>query len=184
MEALRTPLEEGEVRLARRDGVARYPARFQLVLAANPCPCAPADPKDCICAPMAKRRYLGKLSGPLLDRVDLRVEMHTARAGAFAVEEGESTAVVRERVACARAVAEERWRPHGIRTNADVSGALLRRKFRPEAAAMERLRTALDRGLLSIRGVDRTRGSKTRSRPADHRSSRRTLARRRKDGAP
>ena len=156
MEALRTPLEEGEVRLARRDGVARYPARFQLVLAANPCPCAPADPKDCICAPMAKRRYLGKLSGPLLDRVDLRVEMHTARAGAFAVEEGESTAVVRERVACARAVAEERWRPHGIRTNADVSGALLRRKFRPEAAAMERLRTALDRGLLSIRGVDRT----------------------------
>src|SRR4029077_5153783 len=102
MEALRTPLEEGEVRLARRDGVARYPARFQLVLAANPCPCAPADPKDCICAPMAKRRYLGKLSGPLLDRVDLRIEMHTARAGAFTVEEGESTAVVRERVAGAR----------------------------------------------------------------------------------
>jgi magnesium chelatase family protein len=156
MEALRTPLEEGEVRLARRDGVARYPARFQLVLAANPCPCAPADPKDCICAPMAKRRYLGKLSGPLLDRVDLRVEMHTARAGAFAVEEGESTVAVRERVAAARAVAEQRWRPHGIRTNAEVSGALLRRTFRPEAAAMEPLRTALDRGLLSIRGVDRT----------------------------
>ncbi len=132
MEALRTPLEEGEVRLARRDGVARYPARFQLVLAANPCPCAPADPKDCICAPMAKRRYLGKLSGPLLDRVDLRIEMHTARAGAFAVEDGESTAAVRERVAGARAVAEQRWRPHGIRTNAEVSGALLRRKFRPD----------------------------------------------------
>jgi magnesium chelatase family protein len=156
MEALRTPLEEGEVRLARRDGVARYPARFQLVLAANPCPCAPADPKDCICAPMAKRRYLGKLSGPLLDRVDLRVEMHTARAGAFTVDEGEPTAVVRDRVAAARAVAEERWRPHGIRTNAEVSGALLRRKFRLDAAAMEPLRTALDRGLLSIRGVDRT----------------------------
>jgi len=156
MEALRTPLEEGEVRLARRDGVARYPARFQLVLAANPCPCAPADPKDCLCAPMAKRRYLGKLSGPLLDRVDLRVEMHTARAGAFAVEEGESTSVVRDRVAAARSVAEERWRPHGIRTNAEVSGALLRRKFRPEAAAMQPLRTALDRGLLSIRCVDRT----------------------------
>jgi magnesium chelatase family protein len=156
LEALRTPLEEGEVRLARRDGVARYPARFQLVLAANPCPCAPADPKDCICAPMAKRRYLGKLSGPLLDRVDLRVEMHRARAGAFAVEDAESTAAVQERVAAARTVAEQRWRPHGIRTNAEVSGALLRRKFRPEAAAMDPLRTALDRGLLSIRGVDRT----------------------------
>jgi magnesium chelatase family protein len=156
MEALRTPLEEGEVRLARRDGVACYPARFQLVLAANPCPCAPADPKDCICASMAKRRYLGKLSGPLLDRVDLRVEMHMARAGAFAAEEGESTAVVRERVAAARAVAEERWRPHGIRTNAEVGGALLRRKFRLDATAMKPLRTALDSGQLSIRGMDRT----------------------------
>jgi magnesium chelatase family protein len=82
--------------------------------------------------------------------------MHTARAGAFAVEDGESTAVVRERVAAARAVAEERWRPYGIRTNAEVSGALLRRKFRLETAAMEPLRSALDRGLISIRGVDRT----------------------------
>jgi magnesium chelatase family protein len=156
MEALRTPLEEGEVRLARRDGVARYPARFQLVLAANPCPCAPPDPKDCMCASLAKRRYLGKLSGPLMDRVDLRVEMHTARAGAFASDEGESTALVRERVAAARAVAEERWRPHGIRTNAEVSGALLRRKFRLGADAMKPLRTALDSGQLSIRGMDRT----------------------------
>jgi magnesium chelatase family protein len=156
MEALRTPLEEGEVRIARSDGVARYPARFQLVLAANPCPCAPADPKDCICASMVKRRYLGKLSGPLLDRVDLRVEMHMARAGAFAADEGEPTAAVRERVAAARAVAEERWRPHGIRTNAEVSGALLRRKFRLDPVAMKPLRTALDRGQISIRGVDRT----------------------------
>jgi magnesium chelatase family protein len=82
--------------------------------------------------------------------------MHTARAGAFAVDDGESTAAVRERVALARTIAEERWRPHGIRTNAEVSGALLRRKFRLDAAAMEPLRTALDRGLISIRGVDRT----------------------------
>ena len=106
---------------------------------------------------MAKRRYLGKLSGPLLDRVDLRVEMHTARAGAVRRRgrrvDGASSGNAWQR---ARAVAEERWRPHGIRTNAEVSGALLRRKFRPDAAAMEPLRTALDRGLLSIRGVDRT----------------------------
>ena len=156
MEALRTPLEEGEVRLARRDGVARYPARFQLVLAANPCPCAPADPKDCICAASAKRRYLGKLSGPLLDRVDLRVEMHMARAGVFAAEDGECTAVVRGRVAAARAAAEERWRPHGIRTNAEVSGALLRRNFRLAGVAMKPLRSALDSGQVSIRGMDRT----------------------------
>ena len=126
------------------------------MLAANPCPCASADPRDCICAPTAKRRYLGRLSGPLLDRVDLRVQMHPVRTGAFAAQGGESTACVRERVAAAREAAAQRWQPHGIRTNAEVSGALLRRRFRPEAAAMAPLRTALDRGLLSIRGVDRT----------------------------
>ncbi|SPM43635.1 Predicted ATPase with chaperone activity [Mycobacterium numidiamassiliense] len=156
LEALRTPLEDGEIRLARRDGVACYPARFQLVLAANPCPCAPADPRDCICAAAAKRRYLGKLSGPLLDRVDLRVQMHSVRAGAFSAADGESTAQVRDRVAQARETAAARWSPHGFRTNAEVSGSLLRRKFRPSNAAMTPLRTALERGLLSIRGLDRT----------------------------
>ena len=156
LDALRTPLEDGEVRLARRDGVACYPARFQLVLAANPCPCAPADPRDCICAPAAKRRYLGRLSGPLLDRVDLRAHLHPVRGGVFAAADGESTAQVRRRVALARDAAAERWRPHGFRTNAEVSGPLLRRKFRPGSAAMDPLRTALERGLLSIRGLDRT----------------------------
>ncbi len=156
LEALRTPLEDGEIRLARRDGVACYPARFQLVLAANLCPCAPADPQDCICAAAAKRRYLGKLSGPLLDRVDLRVQMHPVRAGAFSTTDAESTAQVRHRVALARDAAAERWQPHGFRTNAEVSGALLRRKFRPSNAVMAPLRAALDRGLLSIRGLDRT----------------------------
>ncbi|OBJ54963.1 hypothetical protein A9W95_15885 [Mycobacterium sp. 1423905.2] len=156
LEALRTPLEDGEIRLARRDGVACYPARFQLVLAANPCPCAPADPQDCICAAAVKRRYLGKLSGPLLDRVDLRVEMHPAGVGAFSTEPGEPTSQVRSRVAAARQVAAERWKPHGCTTNAEVSGSLLRRKFRLSSAAMQPLRTALDRGMLSIRGVDRT----------------------------
>ncbi|OBA75828.1 hypothetical protein A5641_23575 [Mycobacterium sp. 1554424.7] len=156
LEALRTPLEDGEIRLARRDGVACYPARFQLVLAANPCPCAPADPQDCVCAAAAKRRYLGKLSGPLMDRVDLRVQMNPVRAGAISVTDGESTDQVRRRVAAARDAAAERWRPYGFRTNAEVSGTLLRRKFRPGNAAMEPLRQALDRGLLSIRGLDRT----------------------------
>ncbi len=156
LEALRTPLEDGEIRLARRDGVARYPARFQLVLAANPCPCAPSDPRECICAPAAKRRYLGKLSGPLLDRVDLRVGLLPARAGAFAAEEGEPTGRVRERVAAARAVAAERWARHGVRTNAEMSGSLLRRRYRPSLDAMAPLHTALDRGLISIRGLDRT----------------------------
>lgn len=156
LESLRTPLEDGEIRLARRDGVARYPARFQLVLAANPCPCAPADPQDCICAAAVKRRYLGKLSGPLLDRVDLRVQLHPVRAGAFADGAAESTLVVRERVAAARAAAADRWKVVGARTNAEVPGPVLRRGFRPSRQAMAPLRQALDRGMLSIRGVDRT----------------------------
>jgi magnesium chelatase family protein len=156
LEALRTPLEDGVIRLARRDGVASYPARFQLVLAANLCPCAPADPRDCICPAAAKRRYLGKLSGPLLDRVDLRVQMHPVRAGAFGTVDGESTAQVRQRVAQARDTAAARWRPHGFATNAEVSGTLLRRKFRPASKALDPLRLAVERGLLSIRGLDRT----------------------------
>jgi len=156
LEALRTPLEDGEIRLARRDGVVCYPARFQLILAANPCPCAPADPRDCICKPAEKRRYLGKLSGPLLDRVDLRVQMHTVRAGALTSERSESSADVRARVAQARAAAAERWRPHGFIANAEVTGAVLRQGFRPGAVAMAPLKAALDRGLISIRGVHRS----------------------------
>jgi magnesium chelatase family protein len=156
LEALRTPLEDGEIRLARRDGVAKYPARFQLVLAANPCPCAAPDPNDCICTSAAKRRYLCKLSGPLLDRVDLRVVMHRERAQAFETDAGESTAAVRDRVQAARDAAAHRWREHGIRTNAEVSGVLLRRRYRLDQEAMKPLKTALDRGVLSIRGDDRT----------------------------
>lgn len=156
LEALRTPLEDGVIRLARRDGVARYPARFQLVLAANPCPCARPDPRDCVCSGHEKRRYLGKLSGPLLDRVDLHVRMNSLRSGAIVATDGEPTDVVRERVATARAAAAERWRRHGIRTNVEVSGALLRRNFRLSPTVMRPFEAALNRGSLSVRGMDRT----------------------------
>ncbi len=155
LEALRTPLEDGQIRLARRDGVVCYPARFLMVLAANPCPCAPAAARDCTCSPAHKRRYLAKLSGPLLDRVDLRVEMHSVRAGAFAPDQSESSAQVRARVAQARGAAAERWRAYGFTTNAEVTGTVLRRDFRLGNAAMAPLRTALDRGVLSVRGVHR-----------------------------
>ena len=74
LDALRQPLEKGYIVLHRSAGAVRYPAKFQLVLAANPCPCA-ARADECICAPMVRRRYLQRLSGPLLDRVDLRVQV-------------------------------------------------------------------------------------------------------------
>ncbi|MFZ2173952.1 MAG: YifB family Mg chelatase-like AAA ATPase [Rhodococcus sp. (in: high G+C Gram-positive bacteria)] len=155
LEALRTPLEDGEVRIARRDGVARYPARFQLILAANPCPCAPAREADCVCAPTARRRYLGKLSGPLLDRVDLRVRMQAVATGAFIDEVGESTENVRKRVADARGAAAERWSGHGWRTNAEVPGPALRQKFRLSRPALAPVERALRKGIITARGADR-----------------------------
>lgn len=155
LEALRTPLEDGEVRVARRDGVARYPARFQLILAANPCPCAPARDADCVCAPTARRRYLGRLSGPLLDRVDLRVRMTSVSTSALMGDSGESTEDVRDRVAAARSAAAERWAAYGWATNAEVPGPALRQKFRLAPAALAPLERALRKGAITARGADR-----------------------------
>lgn len=155
LEALRTPLEDGEIRIARRDGVARYPARFQLVLAANPCPCAPARNADCVCAPMVRRKYLGKLSGPLLDRVDLRIAMMGVATGALTDELGETTEHVRTRVIAAREQAAERWREYGWRTNAEVPGPALRQKFTLSREALVPVERALRNGSLTARGADR-----------------------------
>jgi magnesium chelatase family protein len=155
LDALRTPLEEGEVRLARAEGTVRYPARFQLVLAANPCPCAPAHDRDCVCPSLVRRRYLGKLSGPLLDRVDLRARLHPVTALSAAGEGGESTAVVRMRVLAARAAAAERWAAQGWRCNADVPGPELRTRFALPGAVVRPLDAGLRNGELTARGADR-----------------------------
>jgi len=155
LEALRTPLEDGEVRLARRDGVVTYPARCQLVLAANPCPCAPPDERDCTCAPAARRRYLGRLSGPLLDRVDLRVAMRPVTQMDGAGCEPESTAVVRERVFAARRASRARWGDHGWATNAEVPGPALRRRYRLPRTVRAPIEHSLRMGLLTARGADR-----------------------------
>lgn len=156
LEALRTALEEGEVRLSRRDGTLRYPARFQLVLATNPCPCAPARDADCHCAPQARRRYFGKLSGPLLDRVDLRVDMRPVTAMTMRGDEPpESSDVVRARVSRAREVAAERWSERGWRTNGEVPGPVLRREFGLPGKVTALLDRGLDAGAVTARGADR-----------------------------
>jgi magnesium chelatase family protein len=156
LEALRTALEEGEVRLARRDGVARYPANFQLVLATNPCPCAPPREHDCTCSPHEKRRYLGRLSGPLLDRVDLRVRMRPITAMSSAeVATPESTATVRARVDKARRRAADRWRRYGWRTNAQAPGPILRREFALPRKVTALLDRVLNTGAVTARGADR-----------------------------
>lgn len=154
LQTLRQPLEHGELVLHRAAGTARYPARFQLVLAANPCPCGQAVGKGlaCTCRSEQRRRYFGKLSGPLLDRVDLQVELGPARAGSTA---GESTSLVAARVLAARGAQSDRLEGTPWRTNGEVPGGWLRARLGPDRSLMGDLDRALDRGTLSLRGVDR-----------------------------
>ena len=158
LETLRQPLEHGELVIHRAGGSARYPARFLLVLAANPCPCGKAVGKglDCTCQPMARRRYWARLSGPLLDRVDLQVEVHQAsRAEIDGAGRPEPSAVVARRVAAARQVQAARLAGTPWRTNAEVPGHRIRSMLGADRRLLVDLDRALDRGLLSLRGVDR-----------------------------
>jgi magnesium chelatase family protein len=159
LEALRQPLEHGKVTLARNRGSTVYPARVQLVLAANPCPCAkPGGDHQCECAPNARRRYLGRLSGPLLDRIDVQVALPPLSAAELLANglPNEPSARVAERVAKARAASAARWSRHGWRTNAQVPGPALRAApWRLPDEETAPLREHLDRGILSARGFDR-----------------------------
>lgn len=158
LEVLRQPLESGEVVLARSRHVVRYPARFLLVLAANPCPCGLSWGKalECRCRPQDIRAYAGRLSGPLLDRVDLQVHVPPVRRAAFGDEPGESSAVVAARVGEARAVQAARWGADGWTVNGLVPGHVLRRRpYRLPGAATVLLDRALDSGRITLRGYDR-----------------------------
>ncbi|MFC0108998.1 YifB family Mg chelatase-like AAA ATPase [Kibdelosporangium aridum] len=156
LESLRTAMEEGEIRLARRDGVVCYPARFQLVLATNPCPCAPPRETECSCPPNARRRYFAKLSGPFMDRVDLRVRMRPLTAmSTVDGAEPEKTDEVRARVWRARERARQRWAEHRWTTNAEVPGPSLWREFALPRKATALLDRGLHSGALTGRGADR-----------------------------
>jgi magnesium chelatase family protein len=159
LDALRQPLESGEVIIARSGLSAVFPARFTLVLAANPCPCArsSAAGSACTCTPLVRRRYLARLSGPLLDRVDVKVELlPVGRAELLSDRQlAEPSTVVAARVTEARERAARRLRDTRWRLNAEIPGAELRRTFRPEPGALTPLERALDLGEISARGVDR-----------------------------
>jgi magnesium chelatase family protein len=157
LDALRQPLESGSVVLHRGGGVVSYPARFLLVLAANPCPCG-SRTRDCVCPPQARRRYQQRLSGPLLDRIDVRVHVDPVPHADLLADTGgrQSSRIVAARVVAARAAATERWRRTPWRVNADVPGAVLRKQ--PWALAHAVLQPAeayLQRGEISARGFDR-----------------------------
>lgn len=162
LDALREPIESGEVIIARSSGSATFPARFLLVAAANPCPCGRAmSPHGvCTCSPRSRMAYLGRISGPLLDRIDLRVdvspvgpaELLSAAAGGQAAE---STSAVAARVRVARERAAARLRDTPWQLNAQVPARHLRAHWPLSTASLEGAEQALYSGALTARGLDR-----------------------------
>jgi magnesium chelatase family protein len=158
LDALRQPLESGELVIHRSAGAAAYPARFQLVLAANPCPCGKASGKgiECTCTPFMRRRYMSRMSGPLLDRVDIQLQVDRVSLADFGQSGGaEDSATVGARVLAARASQLQRLQPWGMETNSQVPGRILRGELRLAAATTRILDHALERGVLTARGYDR-----------------------------
>ncbi len=159
LDALRQPLESGHVVVARAAGVVRLPARFLMVLAANPCPCGrhTLAGAGCECPPLAVRRYQARLSGPLLDRVDLRVEVEPVDRADLLEQggRGEPTAAVAARVREARDRAAERLAGTPWTTNSEVPGHELRTRLLTAPGALAAAERDLERGLLTVRGLDR-----------------------------
>jgi magnesium chelatase family protein len=150
LDALRQPLESGSVTVSRTAGTAHYPADVTLVLAANPCPCGRHGAKaaSCTCSPTMVRRYLTRLSGPLLDRIDLHVSVEpVSRVELAEGAVGESSAVIRERVMAARARTLARW--GSLRPSTTV----LRREHPADERAMAFLHEAVERSALSTRSM-------------------------------
>jgi magnesium chelatase family protein len=156
LEVLRQPLEEGHVTVCRHRGAVRLPARFQLVAAMNPCPCGlRGSALGCACTPSEVRSYLGRLSGPLLDRVDLHATVPAVTFDEIAAAPGEPTARVRDRVLAARERQVARAHRTGARSNAALPPDALRRVARTDAAGERLLRRAVDRAGLTARALDR-----------------------------
>ncbi|WP_436788405.1 YifB family Mg chelatase-like AAA ATPase [Yinghuangia sp. YIM S10712] len=159
LDALRQPLESGTVTVARSAGTLRFPARFLLVIAANPCPCGRFAGRglDCTCSPAMRAKYLARLSGPLLDRVDVRVTVDpVSRAELLgAPDPGETTAAVAARVGEARARAAHRFAGTPWSVNAEVPGRELRTRWSTDPDALASAARDLERGLLTARGLDR-----------------------------
>jgi len=157
LDALRQPLEAGEVVVARSGVTARFPARFTLVLAANPCPCAKvAGPAEgCSCSPAMRRRYLGRISGPLLDRVDVKIELEPVGRKELLNDRNfaESSKAVAQRVVQARERAAHRLRGTPWRLNGEIPGSELRRSWPPAPGSLAAVERSLERGQISARGV-------------------------------
>ena len=159
LEVLRQPLEDGAVTVSRVHGTATYPCKFMLVAAMNPCKCGYLGhpTRECTCTPSAIEQYRRRISGPLLDRIDLHVEALPVEYEDLAAEQGgEPSAAVRARVVAARTLQRQRYHAlPGVRCNAQLPGSALRQYCRMTPAAEKLLRGAFERLGYSARAYDR-----------------------------
>ncbi len=161
LEALRQPMESGEAVIARANHHVTYPARFQLVAAMNPCKCGMSGEAGHVCrrGPRCSTDYQARISGPLLDRIDIQIELTAVRASDLTLPPpSEGSAEVAARVAAARAIQRERFAAlelKGLRTNAQLDGTLLEQLARPDANGLALLSQAADALNLSARGYHR-----------------------------
>ena len=155
LDSLRQPLESGSITISRANGNLTFPAKFILVLAANPCPCGKFAGKGlgCTCSSVQVRRYLNKLSGPLLDRIDLRVSVENVSRVELAESNNESSLDIRNRVIAARAIAANRFKNESWRLNSEIPPRALRLQYQPDRQAMNFLHDELDKERITARGL-------------------------------
>ena len=159
LETLRQPLEDREITISRAKYTISMPCSFMLVASMNPCPCGfhHHPTKNCVCTPAQIQRYMNKISGPLMDRIDLQVEVDSVPFNDLAkMPKGESSAQIRERVVKARQIQEERFRGiKNIHCNAQMTASLMKQFVQPDEQSLEQLRLAMKRLSLSARAYDR-----------------------------
>jgi magnesium chelatase family protein len=159
LEVLRQPLEDRKISISRAKYSVEYPCSFMLVASMNPCPCGYyGDPTHhCVCTPGQIQRYMNKISGPLLDRIDIHCEIQAVPFKQLSeMQPGEASEKIRERVIAARKIQEERFRPFkGIHCNAMMSEKMLHQFAEPDEASLDMLRMAMERLKLSARAYSR-----------------------------
>ena len=159
LEVLRQPLEDRKISIARAKYSVEYPCSFMLVASMNPCPCGYyGDPThSCACTPGQIQRYMNKISGPLLDRIDIHCEIQAVPFAQLSqMQPGEPSEKIRERVIAARKIQEERFKPFkGVHCNAQMTEKMLHQFAEPDAQSLDMLRMAMERLKLSARAYSR-----------------------------
>ena len=159
LEVMRQPLEDRVISISRARYATEYPASFMLVASMNPCPCGyyGHPKKQCICTDYQRSHYMSKISGPLLDRIDLQIEVQPVDFDQMSSKApGEPSAAIRERVIAARSIQAERFKGEkGIYCNAQMTPSLLHQYAEPDAAGLEKLKDAMERMNMSARAYDR-----------------------------